>query len=131
MIVNQWEEDLSNEYPLAVNEGTYNFQVELNRPLQDGEWLDVMVTVDMFGYDSWVTLEQMDYANFLEINPEDGATKTFSLNVHDDGTPGQLFNDPSLSGWSSGNICFSIYHDDPNVEKSWCNMIDFIDMSSP
>jgi hypothetical protein len=131
MIGDQWVDDLSNGDPLAVNEGTHNFQVELNRPLQDGEYLDVMVTVDMYGYDSWANLEEVDPSGWMYLDSQNGTTRTFSLKVHDDGTPGQLFNDPSLSGWSSGNICFYIYHDDPNVEKSWCNDIDFDDMGSP
>jgi len=43
MIGDQWVDDLSNGDPLAVNEGTHNFQVELNRPLQEGESLQVML----------------------------------------------------------------------------------------
>jgi hypothetical protein len=131
MIGDQYEEDLSNEYPLAMNEGSYNFQVELNRPLQDGEYLDVRVTVDLPGYESWANLEEVDPSGWMYLDSRNGTTRTFSLKVHDDGTPGQIFGDPNLAGWGWGDICFDIYHDDPNVEKSWCNMIDFIDMSSP
>ena len=83
-----------------------------------------------------MTLEQLESmgpsAGLLTLFDGNGATThTFNLKVGDDGTSGQLFKDPNLSGYYGGDICFDIYHDDPNVEKYWCNDIDFIDMGSP
>jgi len=136
MIGDQYEDDLSNGDLLSINEGSYNFQVELNRPLQEGESLQVYVSVDVPDYESWVTLEQLESmgtsVGLLNLVDGDGATThTFNLKVGDDGTSGQLFEEQNLSGYYVGSICFDIYHDDPNVEKYWCNDINFIDMGSP
>ena len=142
-IGDQFIDNLTSSDVLQITEGSsYDFQVNLNRPLEDGEWLDVDVVVNTSNHSSWVTLEPLDEvwtddSGSLKLRPEDNAvTRNFRLKVWDDEIPGKLFGylDSPYSGEFDAptSICFDIYADADNValENNWCVGIEFVDSTS-